>query len=117
MIHPSRNEGSSEIEAAQEHEQDRLYYGAGGAEAHESAGRVLARIGVSTSDAITMFLRQVVMRQGMPFDVAVPNTRTRRAIEELETSAKRGKLKRHVRADAMFADILDRRGNQTKKRA
>jgi len=74
----------------------------------ESAGRVLARIGVSTSDAITMFLRQVVMRRGMPFDVAVPNARTRRAIEELETPAKRGKLRRHVRADAMFADILAR---------
>jgi DNA-damage-inducible protein J len=81
----------------------------------ESAGRVLARIGVSTSDAITMFLRQVVMRQGMPFDVAVPNARTRRAIEELETPAKRGKLRRHVRPDAMFADILDKRGNQTKR--
>jgi DNA-damage-inducible protein J len=49
-----------------------------------SAGRVLRRIGVSTSDAITMFLRQVVMRQGMPFDVRVPNAETRKAIEELE---------------------------------
>jgi DNA-damage-inducible protein J len=49
-----------------------------------SAGRVLRRIGVSTSDAITIFLRQVVMRQGMPFDVRVPNAETRKAIEELE---------------------------------
>jgi DNA-damage-inducible protein J len=49
-----------------------------------SAGRVLRRIGVSTSDAITIFLRQVVMRQGMPFDVRVPNAQTRKAIEELE---------------------------------
>lgn len=35
----------------------------------ESAGRVLKKIGVSTSDAITMFLRQVVMRQHAP-DIA-----------------------------------------------
>ena len=55
----------------------------------QSASRVLTRIGVSTSDAITMFLRQVVMRQGMPFDVAVPNAQTQRAIEELENPAKR----------------------------
>jgi DNA-damage-inducible protein J len=70
--------------------------------------------GVSTSDAIAMFLWQVVMRQGMPFDVAVPNARTRRAIEELENPAKRAKLKRRATTDHMFADVLDKRGNQAK---
>jgi DNA-damage-inducible protein J len=49
-----------------------------------SAGRVLSKIGVSMSDAITMFLRQVVLRQGMPFDVRIPNARIKKAIEELE---------------------------------
>jgi DNA-damage-inducible protein J len=83
----------------------------------ESAGRVLSRIGVSTSDAITMFLRQVVMRQGMPFDVAVPNARTRRAIEELESPAKRPRLRKHATTNAMFADILGKPRNQAKKRA
>ena len=61
-----------------------------------SAGRVLRQIGVSTSDAITMFLRQVVMRQGMPFEVRVPNAETRKAIEELESgggTAYRGSTK------------------------
>ena len=82
----------------------------------ESAGRVLTRIGVSTSDAITMFLRQVVMRQGMPFDVAVPNAQTRRAIEELENPAKRAKLKRRAPTEDTFADTLRKRGNQAKKR-
>ena len=83
----------------------------------ESAGRVLTRIGVSTSDAITMFLRQVVMRQGMPFDVAVPNAQTRRAIEELENPAKRAKLKRRATTEDMFADISGKRGNRAKKKA
>jgi DNA-damage-inducible protein J len=48
------------------------------------AGRVLARVGVSTTDAITMFLNQVVLHNGLPFDVRVPKAETRRAIEELE---------------------------------
>ena len=48
------------------------------------ASRVLAKVGVSTTDAITMFLRQVVLRGGMPFDVRVPNSATGKAIEELE---------------------------------
>ena len=49
-----------------------------------SAGRVLNKVGVSTSDAITMFLRQVVLQGGLPFEVRAPNAVTKRAIEELE---------------------------------
>jgi DNA-damage-inducible protein J len=49
------------------------------------AGRVLAKVGVSTSDAITMFMRQVVLHDGLPFEVRVPNAETRKAIEELES--------------------------------
>jgi DNA-damage-inducible protein J len=50
------------------------------------ASRVLATVGVSTTDAITMFLRQVVLRRGLPFDVRAPNSATgkAKAIEELE---------------------------------
>jgi DNA-damage-inducible protein J len=48
------------------------------------AGRVLAKVGVSTTDAITMFMRQVVLHDGLPFEVRVPNSRTRKAVEELE---------------------------------
>jgi len=48
------------------------------------AGKVLAKLGVSTTDAITMFMRQVVLHEGLPFEVRVPNAETRRAIEELD---------------------------------
>jgi DNA-damage-inducible protein J len=48
------------------------------------AGRVLAKVGVSTTDAITMFMRQVVLHEGLPFEVRVPNAESRKAIEELE---------------------------------
>ena len=48
-----------------------------------SAGRILNKLGV-TSDAITIFLRQVVLQGGLPFEVRVPNPETKRAIEELE---------------------------------
>jgi len=49
------------------------------------AGRVLAKVGVSTTDAITMFMRQVVLHDGLPFEVRVPNAETRKAIEELRS--------------------------------
>jgi DNA-damage-inducible protein J len=52
-----------------------------------SAGRILSKVGVSTSDAITMFLKQVVLQGGIPFEVRVPNPDTKKAIEELEAGS------------------------------
>lgn len=48
------------------------------------AEKVLAEVGISTSEAITMLLHQIVLRRGIPFDVRVPNAETRAAIAELE---------------------------------
>jgi DNA-damage-inducible protein J len=73
-------------------------------------------VGVATTDAITMFLRQVVLRNGLPFEVRVPNAETRKAIEELENPAKRSKLKRYGTTDEFFADVGPRKGNQAKRR-
>jgi DNA-damage-inducible protein J len=76
------------------------------------AGRVLAKVGVSTTDAITMFMRQVVLHEGLPFEVRVPNAESRRAIEEMEDPAKRAKLKRYATTDEMFADILPKKSKR-----
>jgi len=48
------------------------------------AEHILADIGLNTSTAITMFLRQVVMRRGLPFDARIPNAETRAAMQEIE---------------------------------
>jgi DNA-damage-inducible protein J len=80
------------------------------------AARVLATVGVSTSDAITMFLRQVVLRNGIPFEVRVPNAKTKKAIEELENPAMRSTLKQFATMDELFADVVPRRGNQAKRK-
>ncbi|MEA2861192.1 MAG: DNA protein [Methylobacteriaceae bacterium] len=50
----------------------------------ERAEQIFAALGVSTSDAIGMFLRQVVLRRGMPFDLSIPNAETIAALEELD---------------------------------
>ena len=51
------------------------------------AERVLRRVGVSTTDVVTMLLHQIVLRNGVPFDVRVPNDETRRAMAELDQGA------------------------------
>ncbi|MCX7144209.1 MAG: type II toxin-antitoxin system RelB/DinJ family antitoxin [Proteobacteria bacterium] len=48
----------------------------------EGASRVLAECRLNLSDAIQLFLRQVVVKNGLPFEVKVPNATTRAAIDE-----------------------------------
>ena len=40
------------------------------------AEKVLRRVGVSTSEVITMLLHQVVLRGGVPFAIEIPNKET-----------------------------------------
>lgn len=52
------------------------------------AEKVFREVGVSPSDALTMFYRQAVIQQGIPFDVCtrshVPNAETRKALAALD---------------------------------
>jgi DNA-damage-inducible protein J len=53
-------------------------------EVKEKAESIFAALGISASDAIGLFYRQVTFRRGLPFDVCVPNATTVAALEELE---------------------------------
>jgi len=57
------------------------------------------KLGLSVTQAITLFYKQVQMRKGLPFDVIIPNEATRRTFED--TDAKR-KLIVCEDADDMF---------------
>jgi DNA-damage-inducible protein J len=48
------------------------------------AERILAKIGLSSSDAIRMFYSQVAMRKGLPFEARIPNATTRKALRDAE---------------------------------
>ncbi|MFZ1102967.1 MAG: type II toxin-antitoxin system RelB/DinJ family antitoxin [Hyphomicrobiaceae bacterium] len=72
------------------------------------AEKVLAQVGISTTDAVTMLLHQIVLRQGLPFEVRIPNRETTSAMEELD--AGRGEV-----STASTGDVFDkavRRRNQ-----
>jgi DNA-damage-inducible protein J len=47
------------------------------------AERILDELGPDVSDAIRVFYQQVVLRKGLPFDVALPNAATRRAMRDV----------------------------------
>jgi len=56
------------------------------------AQKVLAQVGMSTTEAVNLLLHQIVLRGGLPFDVRVPNQDTKDAIAE----ARAGKAKRYT---------------------
>jgi DNA-damage-inducible protein J len=45
---------------------------------------VFSKVGLSSSQAITLFYKQVALQQGIPFDVRVPNAATAAALQEAE---------------------------------
>lgn len=73
-----------------------------------SAEGVLQKLGMSTTDAITVFLRQVTLHRGLPFEVRIPNAATAAAITEL-AGKPRKKLKSYRTAHALIADAAGRR--------
>jgi DNA-damage-inducible protein J len=67
----------------------------------ENATRVLASCGLNVSDAIRLFLRQVVAQNGLPFEVKAPNAVTRAAMEEADSD----NLPRFESVQELFDDL------------
>jgi DNA-damage-inducible protein J len=50
----------------------------------KDAEQVLENLGISATQAIVLFYRQVSMRKGLPFDVVVAKPATRKAFESTD---------------------------------
>ena len=53
----------------------------------KSADRIFSQIGISTTEAIRLFLKQVELHQGLPFPVSIPNEETVAAMMEANSPA------------------------------
>lgn len=51
-------------------------------ELKRDAEAILKKLGLTSSEAITLFLTQVKLNDGLPFPLRVPNRRTRQAIHQ-----------------------------------
>ena len=65
------------------------------------AENIFRELGVSTSEAIAMFLRQVVLHKGFPFPLKIPNEETIEALAEDHIV-----LKGYTNSRKMMEDIL-----------
>ena len=48
------------------------------------ADSILGALGLSATEAITMFYKQVQLRNGLPFDVVIPNKLTRSTMADTD---------------------------------
>ena len=53
-------------------------------ELKKHAESVFHRLGLNATQAITMFYKQVELRDGLPFDVAIPNAATKRVLSSTD---------------------------------
>ncbi len=65
------------------------------------AEAVFKQLGITASQAIAMFYKQVQLRQGIPFPVEIPNRTTKSAIEE----ARSGEGKRLNSPEELYEDL------------
>jgi DNA-damage-inducible protein J len=68
------------------------------------ATETLAAMGLSVSEAVRLFLVRVVADQALPFELKVPNARTRRAMAEADEIV-RSRRARFATADELFANL------------
>ena len=50
----------------------------------QEAEEVFSRLGPSSTEAITLFYRQVALQRGLPFEVKTPNAETCEALREVQ---------------------------------
>ena len=50
----------------------------------QEAEAVLGALGLSPTEAITLFYKQVTLHHGLPFEVKIPNRATREAMRDAE---------------------------------
>jgi len=53
----------------------------------QSSERVFSKLGITTTEAIRLFLKQVELHKGLPFPIAIPNAETIAAMTEANNPA------------------------------
>jgi len=53
-------------------------------ELKSEAEAILKEVGLSSSEAMRLFLHQIVSQRGLPFEVKIPNAETIEAIESIQ---------------------------------
>lgn len=67
-----------------------------------TAEQVLQELGLTPSQAITLFYRQIGLQHGLPFSIRIPNRETREALDD---AVSRRNLETAETPQALFDDL------------
>lgn len=67
-----------------------------------NAEQVFKTLGLTTTQAITLFFKQVELNQGLPFEVRIPNEVTTQALEDARV---RENIESYNTLDDLFEDL------------
>jgi DNA-damage-inducible protein J len=69
----------------------------------DEAEKVLGKLGVSLGEAVKIFLNQVVLHNGFPFEIKIPNQETINAFKQTEHD--KDKLKTYDSPKELFEEM------------
>lgn len=58
----------------------------------EEAKKIFSQLGISMGDAVNMFLTQVTLNKGIPFEIKIPNDETKSVMKDILTNKNVEKL-------------------------
>lgn len=68
----------------------------------EEARKILNCLGLSMSEAITIYFRQIILHRGIPFDIEIPNELTAKVLAD----SKQGRgLREAANIDELFKEL------------
>jgi len=67
----------------------------------EEVESIFDELGLSTTEAVTLFFKRVKNYKGLPFEIRLPNAETRKAIEQ----ARKGKTRRFRSMKDLAAEL------------
>ncbi len=68
----------------------------------EHVEQILDKLGLTQTEAIKLFYKQIELTNGLPFEVKIPNRETKKAIKE---SVEGKKQERFSSTDELFEDL------------
>ena len=71
-------------------------------ELKRNAEQIFRELGLTTSQAITLFYKQVDLQRGLPFSIRIPNEITRKALEDARA---RRNLESFDSVEELFEDL------------
>ena len=73
------------------------------AEIKREAKKIFSRYGLTLSDAVNIFLTQVVLEKGFPFKIQIPNEETQKVLQEV----REGKNLEEIDFDTLVSEVKE----------